>query len=193
MVAAWAAHISDPNINSMSDGESFDEYNNDDNSTLESTSTYGGESPRELTEYEDDRHNRGIAYQVEAASFGQEDDYSRSSPNISGDRYGYGARLSRTEGGKAADVPSVVSEQEVTDYCTGTDVSSLLRGQHVDLIPTENVIAEKEPGVDKLKQTTTSLIEKQKLKLQKQLGSYNNDKATESSAPMGKRKKKLTK
>ena len=92
------------------------------------------------------------------------------------------------KGGKAADVPSVVSEQEVAGYRTGTHVSSLLRGQHVDLIPTENVIAE-EPGVDNLKQTTTSLIEKQKLKLQKQLGSYNNDKVTASSAPMGKRKR----
>ena len=101
MVAASAARISYSNINSMSDGESFDESNNDDNSTLESTSTYGGESPRELREYEDDRHNRGIAYQAEAASFGQEDDYERSSPNISGDRYGYGARLSRTEGGES--------------------------------------------------------------------------------------------
>ena len=139
------------------------------------------------------RYNRGIAYQAEAASFGQ--DLPQTFLAIGMDME---LNYREQKGGKAADVPpsaSVVSEQEVTDYCTVTHVSSLLRGQYVDLqvIPTENVIAEKEPGVDKLKQTTTSVTEKQKLKLQKQLGSYNNDKATDSSAPMGKRKKKLTK
>jgi len=136
VASSSASHLID------ADGESFDEYSNDGESFDESNSSYAADSPRDWKESENERNSRGIAYQEEATSFGMEDDYSRTSPNISGDRYGFGGRLSRKELPKAA-APREVSEQRVLIQAAETPSVVLEQEVNTDLIVRENFIPEK--------------------------------------------------
>jgi hypothetical protein len=157
----------------MSDGESFDEYNNDDNSSLETSSSYAADDQRHWEGSENETGSRGIAYQEN--SFGMEDDYSRTTSNISGDKYGFGARISRNVVSKIAETTSpVLSEQETNNR------------HNIDLIATEKIIPEEELKENNL----NSKLDKQQLRLQRELGSYNNDNHTNTNVAFGKRQRK---